>query len=210
VSFAHFPEQIFHRHLAVVEDDLGGGGTLDAEFFLFGADNQSREALLHQEGGEVLLVDLGKNGEQLGEAAVGDELLGTVQDVVLAVRGEHRRGLGAEGVAARTRFGQAVGGTPFAGDDLAEVLLLLRRGAIVDERQGADAGMGGIGNGKGAAVTHLLADQHGRGLVEFQAAELLGGVHHQQAEFAAFFHALRPPGRSSACRSPRSWELSPH
>ena len=94
----------------------------------------------------MLFVDLGKDGEELGETTVGDELFGTVQSVVFAVPGQHGRGLGAKGVAARTRFGQAVGGTPFTADDLAQVLLLLLRRTVVDERQSADAGVGGEGH----------------------------------------------------------------
>ena len=190
MAFALLAEEVLHRHLAVVEDDLGGGRAFDAELLLFGADDQAGEALLDQEGGEMLLVDLGEDGEQLGKAAVGDELLGAVQDIVLAVVGEHRRGLGAEGVAAGAGLGQTVGGAPLAGDDLAEILFLLGLGAVVDERQGADAGVGRIGYGKGAAEGHLLTDQHGRGLVQFQAAVLFRGIHHQQAQLAAFLHAV--------------------
>jgi hypothetical protein len=74
----------------------------------------------------VLLVDLGEDGVEVGEGAVGDELLGAVEEIVLAVRGEGRRRSSPQGVAAGAGFGQAVGGDPLAGDDLFEILLLLR------------------------------------------------------------------------------------
>ncbi len=46
---------------------------------------------------------------------------------MFAVLGEHGGGLGTQGVAARARLGEAVGGTPFTGDDLLQVFLLLGR-----------------------------------------------------------------------------------
>jgi hypothetical protein len=70
VPLADLAQQVLHRHLAVIQDDLGGGGALDAELLLLGADDQPLEVLLDQEGGEVLLVDLGEDGEELSEAAV--------------------------------------------------------------------------------------------------------------------------------------------
>ena len=48
----------------------------------------------------MFFIDLGKNGEEFGKTAVGDKLFGTVEDIVLAVFGQDRRGLRAQGVTA--------------------------------------------------------------------------------------------------------------
>ena len=65
--------------------------------------------------GELLAVDLGEHGEQIGEAGVGDELLGAGEAIGLAVGGEHRLGLGGQRVRARARLGERVGGDQLAG-----------------------------------------------------------------------------------------------
>ena len=49
-------------------------------------------AAFDDEGGELLAVDLGEDGEEVGEAAIGDPRLLPVQDVVGAIRREPRRG----------------------------------------------------------------------------------------------------------------------
>ena len=51
-----------------------------------------------------------------------------------------------EGVAAGAWLGQAVGGAPFAADDPAEILFLLLLRAVIDQRQGTDAGVGREGH----------------------------------------------------------------
>ena len=96
----------------------------------------------------MLLVHLGKDRENLGKPAVGNELLGAVEHIVTAVFGEHRRRLGAECVAAGARFGQAIGRTPLTGGDLFQVLFFLFGGSVIDKRQRSDAGVGRIGHGK--------------------------------------------------------------
>ena len=48
VALADFTQQIFHRNLAVVEDQRAGGRAADAHLVFFRADRKSRESLLHQ------------------------------------------------------------------------------------------------------------------------------------------------------------------
>jgi hypothetical protein len=45
-----------------------------------------------------------------------------------------------------------------------------------------------VGQAEITGEGHLLHDQHAGDLVELEAAVLLGGVDHQQAEFGAFPH----------------------
>ena len=79
VALADLAEHVLDRHLRALEDDLGGGGALDAELLLLRADRDARGGPLDEERGEVLAVDLGEDGEEVGEAAVRDELLRAVR-----------------------------------------------------------------------------------------------------------------------------------
>jgi len=78
---------------------------------LFAVDGETGRPLLDHETGllGVVAVDLHENGEDVGDAGVGDEDLLAVHDVVLAVRRQDRLALGRERVAAAARFGQGVG-----------------------------------------------------------------------------------------------------
>ena len=73
----------------------------------------------------VLDGGLGEDGEDLGDAAVGDPDLGAVEDVVLAVGAELGAGLDAAGVGAGGRLGEGEGGKVLAGGHAGQVLLLL-------------------------------------------------------------------------------------
>ena len=75
--------------------------------FFSSAPLDDAHAALDDERGELLAVDLGEDGEDVGEAAVGDPRLLAVEDVVLAVRGQPRGRLGRERVGAGVRLGQA-------------------------------------------------------------------------------------------------------
>ena len=108
VSFADLAEHVLHRHLAVVQDERRGGRAADAHLLFFGADGEAGEVLLDQEGGELLAVDLGEDGEQVGEVGVGDPHLLAVQDVVLAVGRQHGAGAAVHRVGAAGALRQRV------------------------------------------------------------------------------------------------------
>ena len=52
------------------------------------ADGYARESLFHQKRGKFLAIDLGKNGEEVGKAGVGNPHLFAVENVMLAVGGK--------------------------------------------------------------------------------------------------------------------------
>ncbi len=183
MPLADLPEHVFHRDLRVLEDQRGRRGAADSELLLLGAGLHPLEGALDQERGEMLPVDLGEDRVEVGEAAVRDELLGAVQEIMLPVRGEDGGRLRPEGVAAGVGFREAVGGQPLAGDDLPEVLLLLLLRPVVDEGEGADPRVRGVRHGKSAVDGRLLRRQHARGLREVEAPVLLGSVDHQEAQF---------------------------
>ena len=62
VPLADFAQNVFYRHLAVIEDDLSGRGALDTHLLFFIANNEPVKGFLDQKGGEFLFIDLGKNG----------------------------------------------------------------------------------------------------------------------------------------------------
>ncbi len=67
-------------------------------------------------------------------------------------------------------------------------------GSVVNQWQGADTGMGGKGDGKGATRGDLFHDQHACGFVQFETTVFFAGVHHQQSEFAALAHTIDDMG----------------
>ena len=88
MALADLAEQVVGGDFAVGQDQRAGGGAADAELVLFLADGEAGRAALDQEGGEILASrrsDLGEDGEEVGEAAVGDPHLLAVEDVVRAV-----------------------------------------------------------------------------------------------------------------------------
>ena len=79
VALAGLAEQGVLGHDHAVEHHRAGRAAVDAHLVLLGADRQAGRVALDQEGAECLAVDLGVDREQVGEAGVGDELLGAVE-----------------------------------------------------------------------------------------------------------------------------------
>ncbi len=67
VALAGLAQQIFHGHLAIGQNQRAGGGAADAELVLLGADGEAGRAALDEEGREFFAVDLGEDGEEVGE-----------------------------------------------------------------------------------------------------------------------------------------------
>ena len=108
VALADFAEQVLDGNLAVGQDERAGGGAADAELVLFGADGEAGSVALDEEGGELSRrPTFGEDGEQVGEAAVGDPHLLAVEDVVLAVGARARRGCGSSWRRSRRRTRRA-------------------------------------------------------------------------------------------------------
>ena len=184
-------EQVFHRHLGVFQDHRGGAAALDAQLVLLCSGADTRHVALHDKGAEVGVVDLGEHDEGLSPTTVGDEHLLAVDDVVLAVLAEHRLGAAAaHRVGTGARLSEAVGRDFFAHGQVGQVLFFLLLVAVVDDRQGADTGVGALGHGKGTGLADFLGHAGGGYLVQSQASELLGNVGAQQAQLAGLSHEL--------------------
>ena len=69
-------------------------------------------------------------------------------------------------------------------------MLLLGGGAVIDQGQGGDAGVAGVGHREGARRGDFFGGEHAGGLVKLKAAVFFRAIDHQQTEFPAFFHAF--------------------
>ena len=195
VAATDLAEHLVHGHVHIVEDELAGGAAADAQLVLLVADAHAGQVALHQKGGELVAVDLGKDGEQVRPGGVGDPLLGAIEHVVLAVGREPGHGLGAQGVRAAALLAQGIGRHHLARGQIGQVALLLRRRSVVHQRQGTDAGVGAVGHREGAHPSQPLGHQHAGHLVQPQAAVCLGDLHHEQAQLARLAHHLRHQAR---------------
>src|SRR5690606_10185645 len=111
-------DQVGGRHADVVKDDVGGMRTFLAHLLVRLADGQPGSAALDDEGADATsAADLGvgarHDGEDAGVRSVGDEALGAVEHVEVAIA--HRGGLQRGGVGAGVRLGQAEGAQVLTG-----------------------------------------------------------------------------------------------
>ena len=182
-------EQVLDGNLDVVEEDLAGGGSLDAHLLLFGVLGDALGVAVHDERGQVLVVvNLGKDDHHVGKPAIGDPHLLAVDDVVLSVLGQLRRRLAAVGVRSAAGLSQAVAAFQLAAGHAGHVLLLLRVVAVVEDGQGANAGVGREAHAERVRVAEGLGDEHGRLEVEAHAAEFLRDARAEEAELAGLLH----------------------
>ena len=144
---------------------------------------------IDDEGGQVLVVvDLGKDNHHVGKSAVGDPHLLAVDDVMFAVFGQLGRGLAAVGVRSAAGLGQAVAALELARGHARDVLLFLCVVAIVQDGQGADAGVGREAHAKSVPIADGFGNEHGGLEVHAHAAEFFGDGASEQTEFPGFLH----------------------
>ncbi|CAN4021913.1 Spermidine/putrescine-binding periplasmic protein, partial [Dysosmobacter welbionis] len=131
-ALALLAQQVLLGNDAVGEHDLGGGGAVQAHLLFVLAHGEAGEAALHDEGGDAAgalgLVGHGEDHEHVGHVAVGDEDLGAVEDIVVAV--QLGLGLALGGVGTGVGFGQAEGADLVALGQHGQVLGLLGLGAV--------------------------------------------------------------------------------
>ncbi len=138
-----------------------------------------------------LLVGLRVDREPVGVAAVGDEALGAVDDVLVALADGGRAHAGD--VGAGVGLGQAEGGELVVLGQHPEVLLLELLGAGEGERRGGEAVGADRGGDAGAAPGELLLDDRALEVAEAGPAVLLGRVAVHEAELPGLAeHVLGP------------------
>ena len=137
---------------------------MQAELFLVLANREAREGAFYDEGrdaaGALGFIGHGKYNENVCHITVGDEDLGTVQNIVVAF--EHS-GAGALGsVRTGVRLGQRESAYLVTLGQHAEVLLLLRGGAVLNDRAAAQTVVGCEDVAGGGALLGKLLDRNGR------------------------------------------------
>ena len=166
-------------HLAVGRLDRVAGGAV--------RDDDVRDL----EPAVVVLAGDGGDRDAAGDvgARVGDELLGAVDDPLVAV--ELGPGLGVAGIGSGFGFGQAEGGELLAGGQVGHPLVLLLVGAPVVDRGGAERDVGGHGDRHRRVDPGQLFHRECVGEdVAAAAAVLLGEGDAHQAEIAELLDDL--------------------
>ena len=137
-----------------------------------------RQSLLSfdDESRELVAVDFCEHDEDVGKAAVGDEHLFAVKNVMRAVFAQARVRLCRHRVGTRSCFGQRISGDHFAGRDLRQVRALSRFRAKINYWQQADAAFRTQRGGKGSATPNVLTHQRTARLIEPEAAILFGDI----------------------------------
>ena len=192
-AFAHFPQNVFHWHLHLLQNDAARGGGFDPQLVFLPARGEAGKSAFDQKSRDVLAVHFGEDGEQVRPTGVGDPHLGAVEHVMFSVR--RKRGLGAhaERVGAGAGLAQGVGCHPLAGREFGQVLSLLRFRAEINQRLRADAGVGAHGHAESAQARELFRHADAADLAQAQAAISLRHFHAEQAQFARLAKDLLRP-----------------
>ena len=113
-SLALLAQEVSRGYGQVLEEELSGGRAADAQLLLQLPHPKTGMVFLHYEGRDVaggrvtVLVGPGEDHDRVGHASAGDERLGAVEHVGVAVA--HGAGSHPTRVGAGPRFGQRVGG----------------------------------------------------------------------------------------------------
>ena len=174
--------------------ERAGRRAADAHLVLFRADGEAREVPLHQKRGELLAVHLREDGEQVGEAGVGDPHLFAVEDVVLAVGESLARARQFSASEPEEASDSAYAPTISPAASLRQIFLLLLFGAEVDDGQRADAGMCAPGGGEAGILGDVIRDHGGGDLVHLEAAVGLGNLDAAQAQVARLLQQVARDG----------------
>src|SRR6266852_5934657 len=189
VAFAFVADAVFFGDFAIGENQLAAGGGVDAEFFFFFADLETRCALFHDDRGDSLLafgrIGVDVDDGRVGHAAIGDPRLGAVQNIFAAAF--HRFGLQGGGVRARLRLGQGVAADFFSTGKGQQKSLFLRLGAEAVDGIAEQRILHAEDHAGGSAAARNLFDNDGVGdMVEARAAFGFGKGDSGEAEFGGF------------------------
>ncbi len=183
VAPADFAEDVARGHAHVLHQERRRRRAVEPELVLLLPRTDAGKAPLDEERREELRVHLGKDDEEVGEAAVGDpHLLAAEDEAAVSLAGCPR--LGAERIRARARLAQRIGADDLAAHEAGQVALLLFLGAEAEERGNREAGLRAERRREGRRLSNRLADDDRRDLVELDATVRLGHVRAEEAEVA--------------------------
>lgn len=180
-------EQGGGRDADVLQDQLGGGLAAQAELAVDRAAGEAGGVRGDEEGGDALVtrgvIGAGEQQDDIGPGAVGDEHLGAVHDVVVAVA--DRAGGEVSGVGAGARLGEAEAAERLAGGEPGQPRPLLLLGAPGGEGLGDQAeGDGDDAAHGGVAAAEFLGDEAVREVVAARTAVLLRDGEPEEADGA--------------------------
>ena len=167
LQLLHAAKQIRHRHPQILEDDLGGVAGPDAELLVLRTLAQPFCALVDDERGVTPVTQFWVNRRHddvhVGDAPIGDEALGAVDDPVVAVA--HRPSSQAADVAAGVGFGDGEGAeldVVWSAEASRDPLEHLLGRAIGEDRRAGQVRSEDAESDAGIAPEQLLVDQgHG-------------------------------------------------
>ena len=158
VAFAGFAQEVLFRDTAVGKDEFIGRAAADTHFLFLRAEGEAGRALFHDEGRDALaaerFVGHGEDDIGIGIVAVGDEHLGAVQHVFIAVK--NGLGLLARSIRAGAGFGQAERAELITLGKRDEVFLLLLLGTEMQDGHLAQRGVSGEDDSGGTAQQGAL------------------------------------------------------
>ena len=183
-TLAFFADQVCSGDAAIFEDQIVGSGSTDAHLLFMNALGEARGILFDHEQGDALqalgLIGDCENNIGRSSVAVGDEALGAVQNVFVAVL--HSSGLLARSVGASAGFGQTECAQLAAGSQIRDPLHLLFFGTESHDGAHAQRGMSSHdGAGSQAALAQLFDSHDIHQVVAACAAVLLRNGNTQEA-----------------------------
>ena len=144
---ADLAEHVFLRHLAILEHEFARVRAAHAELVELLGGGEPLHALLDQKRRDAarpgIEIGLGIDDQRLGFRTVGDPHLGAVEDVTVTLllgAGAHR-----DYVGAGARLGHRQRADMLAGDQLRQIFVLLRIGAVAADLIDAEIGMRAVG-----------------------------------------------------------------
>src|SRR5579862_8917218 len=181
-------EQVLRRRLDVVEEQFGGVLALEAHFLqpLALGEALHRGIDLHQAGalGALGRIGLRHHDDEVAVPAVGNEGLGTIDDVFVAL--PYRGSLYRLQIGARARFAHGDGADHVARRHLRQVFLLQHLAAVVVQVGRDDLGMQSPADGGIVDPRLLFHQHHAEQLVGPGAAVFLRHAHAEEAVLARF------------------------
>ncbi len=183
MAFADVAQQVFRGHLAIVQDDGARRRAANAQLVLFAADGEAGKVPFHQECGELFAADLGKHGEQVSEAGVGNPHLFAVQDVVLSIGCELRSGAAVQSIRSGRSFRQSVRADQFPRSQARQVFLFLFFCAEINQRKQSDAAVRAPGRGETGVLRDVVGDHGGGDFIHFEATVGFGDLDSAQTQF---------------------------
>mmetsp|Transcript_26069 Transcript_26069/g.66168 ORF Transcript_26069/g.66168 Transcript_26069/m.66168 type:complete len:310 (+) Transcript_26069:762-1691(+) len=188
-ALALLPEHVACRHDDVLKSDAACVGAPLSHIDLLASDRDARGVAVDDEAGEagrgaLARIRLRQHEEPVGEAAIRDPHLLSVQHPIVAFLHCRRREAG--NIRAGARLGHAVSGLQRRLRQTTQVLLLLLRRACDDHRRrGQAVGLHG-GHDAGASVRQLLADEDALEAAQPEAAAVLWNMRVDQAKLPRF------------------------